>query len=183
MSFPPGLAIGLAASIAATAVSGTGAAGRSSPAQPPPRIRPAPGWVQISRVLITAKPRRTASAASQTMVVTVTAPDAAALAPFAPFDSFTRLRPGGIIVWATTLGRGGSDGEFAPMPWPPRLARFRIDHAWEGQPAPNVQQRLIAGSVRGRHLDVRVYFATRRPGRRLLARAARELRQLRLPLP
>jgi hypothetical protein len=67
---------------------------------PPPRFRPAPGWFII-------KPGRSEPSVSPSMAVAVTAADAAALRPFAPFRGFTRLRPRGIIVWATTLVRAG----------------------------------------------------------------------------
>jgi hypothetical protein len=113
------------------------------------------------------------------MVVTVTAPDLAAVHPFAPFTSFTRLSARGIIVWVTTLGRNRPT--FARLPWPPRLASFRVDRGWEGQPAGNVQQRLALGVVDGWDLDVRVYFATQYPDRQLLRAAQTELDRLVLP--
>ena len=69
------------------------------------------------------------------------------------------------------------------MAWPPRLSSLRVHRGGEGQPAPNVQQRLRFGSVRGWDLDVRVYFGTQHPGRRLLGLAGAELRRLRLPRP
>jgi hypothetical protein len=115
------------------------------------------------------------------MVVVVTAPDTAALRPFAPFLGFRPLRPRGIIVWASTLGRGGSHSGFTRLSWPPRLSTFRVDHGWEGQPAPNIQQRLTWGTVRGWDLDVRLYFATQHPDRSLLAKAQAELDRLRPP--
>ena len=69
----------------------------------------------------------------------------------------------------------------APLSWPLRLSTFRVDRGWEGQPAPNVQQRLEFGTVRGLKLDARVYFATQHPDRALLRKAQRELDRLRLP--
>ena len=116
------------------------------------------------------------------MVVAVTARDAAAMQPFIPFTGFKRLSRRGIIVWATTLGRAReSSSSFAPLSWPPRLATFRLDHGWEGQPAPNIQQRLTWGSFSGWNFDVRVYFATQHPDRMLVRDAQAELRRLLLP--
>jgi hypothetical protein len=67
------------------------------------------------------------------------------------------------------------------MKWPPVLSTLRVDHSWEGQPAPNIQQRLIFGSAGGWDLSVRVYFATQHPDRKLLADAQAELNRLVLP--
>jgi hypothetical protein len=106
------------------------------------------------------------------------------LAALAPFDNFENLRDlsrNAVYLWATTAGRGGADATFRYAEWPLRLSRFRVDHAWEGQPAANVQQRLRWVAVQGWHLDVRVYFATQRPSRRVLAAAQQELDRLRLP--
>jgi hypothetical protein len=58
---------------------------------------------------------------------------------------------------------------------------FRVDRAWEGQPAPNAQQRLRWGTAAGWNLNVRVYFATQHPDRRLRMKAEAELARLRLP--
>jgi hypothetical protein len=113
------------------------------------------------------------------MVVAVTADDARAVRPFALFASMKRLSRRGVLVWASTVGRGRAG--FRPMAWPPRLASFRVDRGWEGQPAANVQQRLRFGRVGDWDLDVRVYFGTQHPGRILLAKAQAELRRLRLP--
>jgi hypothetical protein len=115
------------------------------------------------------------------MAVAVKTADTARLEPFAPFLGFKRLSPRGIIVSATTLGRTGTPTEFPPLRWPPRLASFRLDHAWEGQPALNIQQRLTWGHANGWNLDLHVYFATQHPDQRLLERAQAELRRLRLP--
>jgi hypothetical protein len=145
----------------------------ASGAAPPPRLRTAPGWVAVNPTK-TEQPNLYAS-----MVVAVTAPDVAAAHPFAPFASFTRLSARGIIVWATTIAHNRP--KFEPMRWPPRLSSFRIDHGWEGQPASNVQQRLKWGVVNGWDMDVRVYFATQHPDRKLLSEAQRELFRLRLP--
>ena len=113
------------------------------------------------------------------MIVTVTAPDVAAVHPFAAFTSLKRLSPTGILVWAMTIGRNRPT--FAAMQWPPRLSSFRVDHGWEGQPAANVQQRLKWGVINGWDMDVRVYFATQHPGKKLLHEAQAQLDRLVLP--
>ena len=115
------------------------------------------------------------------MAVAVTTPDAARLEPFKPFLGFKRLSPRGIIVWATTLARTGTLTEFPPLRWPPLLSTFRVDRGWEGQPAADIQQRLKWGRAGGWDLEIRVYFATQHPDKRLLKRTQAELRRLRLP--
>src|SRR5437763_8289673 len=100
--------------------------------------------------------------------------------PFRPFGGFTRLSRRGILVWATSYGRGTTK-EFPRIAWPPRLRAFRVDRAWEGQPAAKIQERLEAGSVHGFRLDIRVYFATQHPDAKLLSDAQIELNRLRLP--
>jgi hypothetical protein len=105
----------------------------------------------------------------------------AALAPFDFPQNLHHLSRNAVYVWATTAGRGGPNGTFGRSEWPLRLSRFRLDHAWEGQTAPNVQQRLRWAAVRGWRMDVRVYFATQHPGKQLLRAAQRELNRLLLP--
>jgi hypothetical protein len=105
----------------------------------------------------------------------------AALAPFNNFDNLRHLSRNAVYLWATTAGRGGPDATFKRAEWPLRLSRFRLDRTWEGQPAPNVQQRLRWAAVRGWHLDVRVYYATQRPSGQQLRAAQQELNRLLLP--
>ena len=114
------------------------------------------------------------------MMVAVTARDGAVLHPFAPFLGFRRLRPRGIIIWATTIGRV-TTSPFPAFPratWPLRLSTFRLDRGWEGQPAPNVQQRLRVVSVNGWNLEVRIYFATQHPDKKLLVKTQAQLDRL-----
>jgi len=154
----------------------TGSACTGSCTSPALRFRPAPGWVLL-------KPGTSEPSLSRGMVVAVTAADAPALRPFAPFVGFKRLRPRGMLVWATTMGRVATS-PFPPFPraaWPPRLAAFRVDHGWEGQPAPDIEQRLRAIAAACWNLDVRVYFATQHPSRDLLAEAQAQLDRLLLP--
>ncbi|MHB8469943.1 MAG: hypothetical protein ACYDCH_09340 [Gaiellaceae bacterium] len=58
---------------------------------------------------------------------------------------------------------------------------FRLDHGWEGQPLPRIQQRLLWIDAGGWRLDVRVYFGTQHPSKRLLAAVQAELNRLTLP--
>jgi hypothetical protein len=105
----------------------------------------------------------------------------AALAPFDFPQNLLRLSPGGVFLWAMTAGRGGPNYTFERSGWPLRLSSFRVDRGWEGQPAGNVQQRLRWVAVGGWRLDVRVYFATQHPSKRLRRTAQRELDRLLLP--
>jgi hypothetical protein len=159
----------------ASGVGGTAAASRSASHAPPsPQFRPAPGWI-VRNPTRSEQPDTFAS-----MMVAVTTDDVSVLHPFAPFVGFKRLRPRGIIIWATTIG-GVTTSPFPPFPranWPLRLSAFRIDRGWEGQPAPNIQQRLRAVSVHDWNLDVRVYFATQHPDKKLLAEAQAQLDRL-----
>jgi hypothetical protein len=160
MRFSPLLAVGLFA---------LGAGGcSSSSALPPPTFRAAEGWVILG--------------SGPASVVAVTADDAEALSPFAPFD-FAALGPDGIVVWATTMGRGehGPTADFPRARWPLRLANFRVDCGWEMQPAPDIQQRLEWAVVGDWHLEVRVYFGTQEPTEALLAKAQAQLERLVLP--
>jgi hypothetical protein len=113
------------------------------------------------------------------LVIAVTRP-AAVVHPVALFGSFKKLSRRGILVWVETVGRGRK-GFPNTTAFPPQLRRLRIERAWEGQPAPNIQQRTWVGSVHGWDLDVRVFFATQHPSAALLTRAQAELTQLRLP--
>jgi len=156
----------LAALVVALATATIGASARMSPLA---TFRPASGWL-VKR----------AGADNPSLVVAVTARDASVIRPVALFGSFKKLSRDGVLVWADTAGRGRKD--FPPRStWPPRLGSFRVDHGWEGQPAPNIQQRVWVGSVQGWDLDVRVFFATQRPSSALRAQAQAELDRLRLP--
>lgn len=167
MTFRLAFALGLCAF--ALAVEGSTAASHSASRAPlPPRFRPGSGWIVVSPGHV-----------STSMVVAVTARDAALLQPFAPFVGFKRLSARGIIVWALTLGRDRPG--FSPLRWPPVLSTFRVDRGWEGQPASNIQQRLGVGSVHGWDLDLRVFFATQHPDGKLLEQAQAQLRRLLLP--
>ena len=114
-------------------------------------------------------------------VLAVTAPDARSQEPFAAFTSLRRLRRDGVLIWADASRPDARVGPFPRARLPLRLRDFRVDHGWEGQPAPNVQQRLRWVEVAGWNLEVRVYFGTQHPGRALLAKTQAEIDRLRLP--
>ena len=126
---------GLAAAAAATVALGAGSICAPAPEARLASFRPASGWLVEH-----------AGAGNPSLVVAVTAPDAAAVRPVALFGSFTKLSRNGVLVWVDTAGRGRTGFPTATT-WPPRLARFRIDRGWEGQPAANIQQRVWVGSV------------------------------------
>jgi hypothetical protein len=156
----------LAALVVVLATATIGVSARLSPLA---TFRPASGWL-VER----------AGADNPSLVVAVTARDASVIRPVALFGTFKELSRDGVLVWADTVGRGRKD--FPPRSaWPPRLGSFRVDHGWEGQPAPNIQQRVWVGSVQGWDLDVRIFFATQRPSSALRAQAQAELDRLRLP--
>lgn len=130
---------------------------------------PAPGWTLLHP---STEPRT---------VLAVTAPDARSQQPFLAFTSLRRLRRGGVLIWADASRPDARVGPFPRARLPLRLRDFRVDHGWEGQPVPNVQQRLRWVNVAGWNLEVRVYFGTQYPSRALLARTQTEIDRLRLP--
>ena len=140
----------------------------------PPSLRPAAGWRTTST-----GPMDTAQGAPELKAASDHGVSPAVLFNF--FVGLRHLSRSGIVIWASTSGRGGATPVFTRSRWPVSLSSFRVDHGWEGQPAANVQQRLRGIVVRGWHLDVRVYFGTQHPSKRLLAKAQAELDRLRLP--
>lgn len=142
---------------------------------PPPSFRPAAGWSTM-----TTGPTNIRDSTPEVKA----ASDHGAASPAELFNFFVGLRkltPTGVVIWASTSGRGGATPVFTKTSWPLQLSSFRVDHGWEGQPAANVQQRLRWAVVDGWHLDVRVYFGTQHPSKALLAKAQAELDRLRLP--
>jgi hypothetical protein len=159
--------------LAVCIVAGGAAAAPKGQDVPAPRFHSASGWLIV-------KPTATEQPGSwRSMIVAVTTHDAAAAHPFLLFTSLTRLSRHGILIWAMTIGRNRPT--LARTQWPLRLSSFRVDHGWEGQPAPNVQQRLKWGVIDGWDMDVRVYFATQHPDVQLLHEAQAELNRLVLP--
>jgi len=143
--------------------------------QPPPSFRPSPDWWTV-----TTGPTDPSRQTPEVWAIRTVGSNVGALVPFDLFNGLKHLSPRGIVVWATTIQRGhqpGLPGGRLPM----RLPSFHVDHGWEMQPAPNVEQRLRWVFVGGWSLDVRVYFATQHPSRTLLAQAQTELNRLLLP--
>jgi hypothetical protein len=142
---------------------------------PPPSFRPSPDWWTVT----TGPTSPEQQLPPQVWAITVRS-NLAALVPFDLFDGLKRLSPQGVVIWATTIGPILFSGvPHARLPL--RLSSFRVDHGWEMQPAPNIQQRLRFVRLNGWQLDVRVYFATQHPSRALLAEAQAELNRLLLP--
>src|SRR2546421_6026444 len=161
--------LALAVTIGATARSE-----RASKPQPAPTFAPALGWWTLST-----GPTDGRELAPETWAAS---DKGTSLLPlFNLFVGLRKLTPSGVLIWASTSGRGGGNATFRPSAWPLRLSSFRVDRAWEGQPAGNVQQRLRWAAVRGWRLDVRVYFGTQHPSRPVIAKAQAELDRLRLP--
>ena len=163
----PGMRLRVLAGLAALTVALAATAGASASRPRLASFRSASGWLVEQ-----------AGADNPSLVVAVTAPDASAAHPVALFGSFKKLSRSGILVWVDTAGRGRK-GFPAATAWPPRLARFRIDHGWEGQPAANIQQRVWVRSVHGWDLDFRVFFATQDPSSALQAEPPRRRAMMR----
>jgi hypothetical protein len=169
-----------------TAIGGTAASGPGLPLLPPPSFQPAlDEWLTVTtgptRHRFTVNPPRAIGIAPQVWAITIRRSDLSALQPYSLRTGLRRLRRGAVLIWASTGGRGGPTAVYTPARWPLRLRSFRVDHNWETQPAPNIQQRLRWAAVDGWRLDVRVYFATQHPGKRLLRVAQAELNRMRLP--
>jgi hypothetical protein len=96
-----------------------------------------------------------------------------------PDRTLAALPPNGILVAAWDYGRAPQHNLSPARRLPYRLAEFRHDRGWEGQPATNVPEYLLFTSLRHHMLDVRVFFGRQRPGHRLRAGARAELATLR----
>jgi hypothetical protein len=161
----------------------------SSPALP---LLPAPSfqsaldeWLTVTtgptRHKFTANPPRAIGIAPQVWAITVRHSDLSALQPYSLGTGLLRLRPSAVLIMATTSGQAGPTAVYTPARWPLRLRSFRVDHRWETQPAPNIQERLQRAAVDGWRLDVRIYFATQHPSKGQLSLAQAELNRMRLP--
>jgi hypothetical protein len=153
---------------------------------PPPSFQPAlDEWLTVTtgptRHLYSQHPLRAIGIAPQVWALSVLNSDLSALQPYSLGTGLRRLSPGAVLIWASTIGRGGPTQVYTPGRWPLNLRSFRVDHTWETQPAANVQQRLRWTAVSGWRLDVRVYVATQHPSEKLLRIAQTELRRMRLP--
>jgi hypothetical protein len=142
---------------------------------PPPRLARASGWLSV-----TTGPTDPSVLAPQVWAITERS-NLSALRPFDLFNGLRSLKPKDAVIWASTAGRGAPTATFVPAALPLRLLQFRLDRLWEGQPAPNVQQRLRWVAVQQWRLDVRVYFGTQHPSPALLKRTQAELNRLKLP--
>jgi hypothetical protein len=96
-----------------------------------------------------------------------------------PDRTLAALPPNGILVAAWDYGREPQRNLAPARRLPYRLAGFRHDRGWEGQPAANVPQYVLFTSLRHHGLDVRVFFGRQDPSGQLRARAQAELATLR----
>jgi hypothetical protein len=151
-------------------------AGARPSALPPPGVRSSPAWFTVTTGPTTASEREP----PQLFALTARS-NADALTPLGVFDGLKKLSASGALIWAITDRKGAFLRPFKRAVWPPQLADFRLDHAWEGQPLPRIQQRLLALMTHGWSLEVRVYFGTQRPSKLLLASVQAELNRLTLP--
>lgn len=175
MRFRAWLIVGLSG-FALVALGGAAASSRSSSSLlPPPAFRSSSAWLSV-----TTGPTNPRVLAPQVWAITARS-NVAALVPFGLFRGLRGLSRNGILISASTSGRGGPTRVWTRARWPLRLSTFRVDRGWEGQPAQNVQQRLRWAWVGGWRLDVRVYFGTQQPAARLVAEAQAELDRLLLP--
>jgi hypothetical protein len=143
---------------------------------PPPGVHSNPAWLTVT----TGPTNASQHQPPQLFAITAKSnPDA--LIPLGVFDGLKKLDATAALIWATTISKSGHPFTFKRVSWPPRLTDFRLDHGWEGQPLPRIQQRLLWIAVRGWNLDVRVYFGTQHPSKPLLASVQAELNRLTLP--
>jgi hypothetical protein len=170
-----------------TALGGTAASTTPAlPLLPPPSFQPAlDQWLTVTtgptRHRFTSNPPRAIGIAPQVWAITVRHSDLSALQPYSLGTGLLRLRRNAVLIEASTVGRGGPTPVYTSARWPLRLRSFRVDHRWETQPAPNIQQRLQWAAVDGWRLDVRIYFATQHPSKQLLGVVQAELNRMRLP--
>ena len=143
---------------------------------PPPGVRPNPAWLTVT----TGPTNASQHLPPQLFAITAKA-NSDALTPFGVFDGLKKLDASSALLWATTISKSGHPFTFRRAAWPPRLRDFRLDHGWEGQPLPRIQQRLSWIAVRGWNLDIRVYFGTQHPRKALLASVQAELNRLTVP--
>jgi hypothetical protein len=106
--------------------------------------------------------------------------EASTVPPRESLDSFPdatlrSLPAGGIVIYASGYQARDSKPPFRALPLPHRLSEFRHDQGWEGQPAANVPQYVLATSLENHLLDVRVFFGTQDPSGRQLAQTQAEL--------
>lgn len=143
---------------------------------PPPGLRSNAAWLTV-----TTGATDPARESPQVFAITPVRTNLSALVPFNVFGGLKTLEANAALLWASDSGTGGPNSTFKSVAWPPRLIDFRLDHAWEGQPSHRIEQRVLWIAVGGWHLDVRVYFGTQHPSKRLLADVQAELNRLSLP--
>lgn len=142
---------------------------------PPPGVHSTASWISDS-----SGPRDPSQALPQLFLVTSAPARPRPHLPLNIFGGLRELAPTGALIWASTASRGHYD-HFKYAAWPPRLAAFRTERAWEGQPEGRIQQRLWWSTSRGWSLDVRVYFGTQHPSPALVVAVQSELDRLTLP--
>lgn len=145
---------------------------------PPPGVQGNAAWLTV-----TTGPTDPSRESPQVFAITPLRTNLSALVPFGVNGGLKVLEANAALIWATTEGKEGHPYTFKRAAWPPRLAAFRLDHSWETQPLPRIQQRLLDVTVGGWNIDVRVYFGSQHPSKPLLASVQAELNRLTLPTP
>ncbi len=97
-----------------------------------------------------------------------------------PGRTMKRMSPGGIVIVATTA----TDPRYQSFPHrslPLQLSDAGIQHAWEGQVAPNLSRYVLWSWVEGRFVEVTVFFGTQTPSDEILREAQARLDGMSLP--
>jgi hypothetical protein len=93
-----------------------------------------------------------------------------------PDRTLTALPRAGIVIYVTAFDDSAPARNLPPdIAMPYRLASFRHDRGWEGQPAPNVPEYVLFTRTGPYLLDVRVFFGSQDPSAAQLDRAQIEL--------
>jgi hypothetical protein len=158
------LAVVILATLAAGCCAGTHHAVKPAPTGPPqPTLSAANGWIT-----------RTATTGGIAFAEASTVPQRDPIGTF-PDATLRSLPVDGIVIYASGYQLREANPSFPAIPLPYRLPEFRHDQGWEGQPAANVPQYLLAASLHNHLLDVRVFFGTQSPNGQQLALAQAEL--------
>jgi hypothetical protein len=98
-----------------------------------------------------------------------------------PSGTALSLPPAGIILYVRLDSQIAEPRPVEQQP-PYQLSEARVDHGWEGQPAPNVEQRVIFTHV-GDQYAVAIYalFGTQDPSPDTMRHAQEMLDSLTLP--
>ncbi len=156
-------------------------------------VNPPPGWNIVSTDPTTSDPELAAITCVANVPfaskdLTYPLPDGRMAGPAWPTQTITSLPPEGVVVVISLPIPERSPGpqdyvNFPPRPVPLQLSDARQDTSWEGQPGPNIAQWILWSTINERFVDVRVYFGSPTPSRRLVGAAQELLNRLLIPPP